>query len=87
MQTARDGWDAALDALEARLARQEAALASRTMEGTFQALALPTVTMNEPQRVRAQVALQRIQRLEAHMRVQRDERDRRPAPTRVSPYS
>ncbi len=80
-------WDDALDALEARLAREEVAVAGQSVDGTFQALPLPAVPMSDDQRVRAQVALQRIARLEASMRVLRDDRDRRPAPTRVSPYS
>lgn len=80
-------WDDALDVLEARLAREEAALVGQAVDGSFHALPLPASSMTDDQRVRAQVALQRIARLETAMRMLRDDRDRRPAPTRTSPYS
>jgi len=78
-----DGWGAALDVLEARLARQEAALANNTVDGSFQALALPSVPPNEGERMRAELALQRVLRLEERMRALHE---RAVAPRRQSPY-
>ncbi|MCC6436876.1 MAG: hypothetical protein IT196_17720 [Acidimicrobiales bacterium] len=78
------GWEASLDALEARLARQEAALAQGVLDGGFEAVALPSASLSERDRVRAQLALERVRRLEAELR---QRQHAMAAPGRQSPYS
>ena len=78
-----DAWAASLDAVEARLVLQEAALAQGAVDGSFAAVVLPTAPPNERDRVRAQLALRRIRRLEQQMR---GLQQRRPSPVRCSPY-
>ena len=78
------GWEASLDALEARLARQEAALAQGVLDGGFEAVALPNASLSERDRVRAQLALERVRRLEAELR---QRQHAMAAPGRQSPYS
>lgn len=80
----RRTWEATLDALEARLARQEAALAQGVVDGSFVALELPQTPLAEEDRVRAQLVLRRIGTLENQMR---QLHDRLPSPVRQSPYS
>jgi hypothetical protein len=76
-------WEAALDALEARLALQEAAVAANGSEGSFTAVTLPSAPLGEQDRVRAQLVLGRIRVLEAELRRRHDEMQ---APQRSSPY-
>lgn len=63
-----DVWEAALDALEARLASQEAALSHGVGTAAFSAVLLPSTPMTERDRVRAHVALRRVRALEAETR-------------------
>ena len=82
-RTRPDGWEATLDALEARLARQEAALAQGVHDSSFEALALPSAPLSERDRVRAHLAMERIRQLEEEMRAVHD---KLPSPVRRSPY-
>ncbi|MEZ5266820.1 MAG: hypothetical protein AB7W59_29850 [Acidimicrobiia bacterium] len=77
-------WEASLDALEARLARQEAALAQGGIDGGFEALALPSAPLSERDRVRAHLALDRVRKLETELRRRHDALA---TPVRTSPYS
>lgn len=61
-------WEAALDALEARLAREEAALTHGAGSSAFGAVVLPSAPMSERDRARAHVALERVRLLEADVR-------------------
>lgn len=76
-------WEASLDALEARLARQEAALSQGMLDGGFDAVALPSTSLSERDRVRAQLALDRVRRLEAELRQRQHAMT---TPGRQSPY-
>jgi hypothetical protein len=77
-------WTAALDALEARVSQQENALVAGVAEGGFEAVLLPSTPPSEGDRVRAMLALQRVQSLEAQLRRLHE---RAPQPLRASPYS
>ena len=82
--TGAAGWEAALDALEARLARQETAAVHGRLEGCFEAVELPSVVPGPADRVRARLALARIESLEREIgRVLA----RTPSPARSSPYN
>lgn len=63
-----DEWEAALDALEARLASQEAALTQGAGSAAFTAVMMPSSPMTERDRVRAHVALRRVRALELETR-------------------
>jgi hypothetical protein len=76
-------WEAALDALEARLVTHEAAMSQGVTAGPFVVVELPTAPLPDGERVRAYVALSRIRALEAQTRRMLATR---PA-TRHSPYS
>jgi len=60
-EEATDAWVAALDALEARLLREEQSLAAGTPDLSFVALELPDAPLDPAQRVRAQLAIARVQ--------------------------
>ena len=83
MRPGTGSWEAALDALEARLALQEAALAGNGPDGLFTAVALPAAPLDDRDRVRAQLVLGRIRALEAELRRRHDDLQ---APRRTSPY-
>jgi hypothetical protein len=61
-------WQAALDALEARLVTHEAALEGGMTPGPFLVVELPSAPLPDLERVRAHVALSRIRALEAQTR-------------------
>jgi hypothetical protein len=83
MRPENGSWEAALDALEARLALQEAAVTGNATDCSFTAVTLPTVPLGECDRVRAQLVLGRIRVLESELRRRHDELQ---APQRSSPY-
>ena len=83
MRPGTGSWEAALDALEARLALQEAAVAGNATDCSFAAVELPTAPLGEGDRVRAQLALGRIRLLEAELRRRHDDLQ---TPQRSSPY-
>jgi hypothetical protein len=76
-------WEAALDALEARLALQEAALAANRVDASFEALPLPVTPPGPGDPIRAELALRRVHRLAEQLRTLQDQRT---APVRTSPY-
>jgi|SoiMethySBSTD1v2_1073268.scaffolds.fasta_scaffold469481_3 hypothetical protein len=75
-------WEAALDALEARLVSHEAALGQGVAAGPFAVVPLPTTPLPDRERVRAHVALSRVRALEAQTRRMLATR-----PVKHSPYS
>ena len=77
-------WEATLDLLEARLARQEAALAQGGNDGGFEAVSLPSYPLSERDRVRAHLALERVRTLEAELRRRHEAMN---TPVRTSPYA
>lgn len=77
-------WESALDALEDRLARQEASLVEGSGDTGFEAVRLPSTPPGSTERVRVMLALGRVQALEAQLRRLHE---RSTHPTRPSPYS
>jgi hypothetical protein len=75
-------WEAALDALEARLLSYESALSQGAAAGPFAVVPLPEAPMPDDARVRAHVALSRVRALEAQTR-----RLLATRPAKHSPYS
>jgi hypothetical protein len=77
-------WESTLDALEDRLARQEASLVEGSGDTGFEAVRLPSTPPEASERVRALLALERVRALEAQLRRLHE---RSTQPTRPSPYS
>lgn len=81
-----EDWERTLDVLEAKLSRHESALVSGRPEGVFEAMQLPSRTPSGGDRVRAQLALERIRRLEEELRRRQAAANATPR-GRTSPYS
>lgn len=62
-----EDWSQTLDVLEARIARQETAVDAGQLGDAFEPVPLPTRTPVGVDRVRAQLALERIRHLEQEL--------------------